>query len=118
MILRTLFRLGGLASLAAIALLSVVSPRLRPVTHVPHDLEHALIFALAGYVLMLGYPGRVIWRLAGVTAFAGVVELAQFFSPGRHPTLRDFLVDSASACAGVLLAALVIKLWKLWVSRR
>ena len=117
MILRTLFRVGGWACLAAIALLSVVSPGLRPVTNVPHDLEHALIFALAGYALMLGYPGRLLWRLAAVTAFAAAVELVQFFSPGRHPTLRDFAVDAASACAGVLLAALVIQLWKLRVRR-
>jgi VanZ family protein len=35
----------------------------------------------------------------------GVLELMQFWAPGRHARLEDFLVDAATACAGFALAA-------------
>ena len=39
----------------------------------------------------------------------GVIELAQYVTPGRHPRLIDFVVDAASACAGAMLAALIAR---------
>lgn len=102
-----LFRVIAWASVAAIVILSLVSPSLRPVTRLPHDLEHLAIFAITGFALGLGYPGRLLQHVALMVIFAGAIELAQFVTPGRHPRLIDFLVDAASACAGAALAALV-----------
>ncbi|HMK79921.1 MAG TPA: hypothetical protein VK438_09735 [Xanthobacteraceae bacterium] len=42
--------------LAAIVVLSLVKPSLRPVTALPHNLEHAGIFALAGLAVGLSGP--------------------------------------------------------------
>ncbi|MGB9365189.1 MAG: VanZ family protein [Xanthobacteraceae bacterium] len=106
-----LFRLIGWACVAAIVVLSLVSPSLRPVTRLPHNLEHLAIFAITGLALGLGYPGRLLHHVALLVVFAGAIELAQFVTPGRHPRLIDFVVDAASACAGAALAALVIR-WK------
>ncbi len=104
------FRIAAWLCLAAIAALSLVSPRLRPVTILPHDIEHVLIFALAGFAMALGYPHRAAHQLIGLVIFAAAIELSQFFVPGRHPRLIDFVIDALGACAGVALAALIARL--------
>ena len=45
---RRLFRAAGWLCIMVIAVLSLVTPSLRPVTFMPHNLEHAAIFAAAG----------------------------------------------------------------------
>src|SRR3954447_25798500 len=104
---RRLFRALGWLCVLAIVLLSLVAPSLRPVTFLPHGLEHAAIFALCGLALGLGYPRRIMHHMAMLVIFAAAIELAQFYAPGRHPRLIDFVVDAVAACAGVALAALV-----------
>jgi VanZ family protein len=106
---RRVFRVIAWVCLAAIVVLSLVSPSLRPVTILPHNLEHLAIFAIAGFALGLGYPGHLVRNLALLAVFAGAIELAQFVTPGRHPRLIDFAVDAASACAGAVLAALIAR---------
>jgi VanZ family protein len=108
--LRRLFQIGGWTCVAAIIVLSLVAPSLRPVTVLPHNLEHAAIFALTGTALGIGYPNRAARSMAALVVFAGAVELAQLFAPGRHARMIDFVVDAASACAGVALAAGIAKL--------
>jgi VanZ family protein len=110
MTLTRLFQICAWGFLAAIGALSLVSPRLRPVTALPHDLEHAAIFALAGLAVGLGYPRHAMRHMIVLTIFAGVVELAQIYVPGRHARVSDFLVDAAAACAGVLVALMFSKL--------
>jgi VanZ family protein len=39
--------------------------------------------------------------------FAGALEFAQIFAPGRYARFSDFLVDAFAACVGVALTALV-----------
>jgi uncharacterized membrane protein len=111
---RRLFRFIAWACVAAIVLLSLVSPSLRPVTRLPHNFEHLAIFAITG--LALGYPGRLARNVTLLVIFAGAIELAQVVTPGRHPRLIDFVVDAASACAGAALAALVVR-WKPGLTR-
>ena len=55
---RRLFQVVGWLCVVAIVVLSLVAPSLRPVTFLPHDLEHAAIFIITGLALGLGYPGR------------------------------------------------------------
>ena len=106
---RRLFRIIAWACVAAIVVLSLVSPSLRPVTKLPHNLEHLAIFAITGCALALGYPGRLARTMVLLVIFAGAIELAQFVTPGRHPRLIDFVVDAASACAGAAFAALIVR---------
>ena len=106
---RRLFQALGWLCVLAILVLSLVAPSLRPVTFLPHSLEHAAIFAITGMALGLGYPGRVVHHMIMLVIFAAAIELAQFYAPGRHPRLIDFAVDAFAACTGVALAAIVMR---------
>ena len=103
------FQIAAWFCFAAIVVLSLVSPALRPVTFVPHALEHAAIFALAGLAVGLGYPNRSTHHMIALAIFAAAIELAQFYAPGRHPRLIDFAIDAFGACAGVVLAAVITR---------
>ena len=35
----------------------------------------------------------------------GLIEILQFWAPGRHARLEDFLVDALAACVGLAAAA-------------
>lgn len=107
---RKLFQIAGWFCVAAIVVLSLVSPSFRPVTRLPHDLEHLAIFVIAGGALGLGYPGRIARNISFMVIFAGAIELAQFFTPGRHPRVIDFVVDALGGCIGVALAAVASRL--------
>jgi VanZ family protein len=110
MITPRLFQLAGWACVIAIATLSLVAPSLRPVTALPHDLEHAAIFAITGFMLGLGYPNRTQFQMSALIVFAAVIELAQLYAPGRHARVIDFAVDALAACAGVAFAAILTRL--------
>ena len=84
---------------AAIVVFSLVPPELRPITDVPHDLEHFAIFAATGLAFGLGYGPRYPVAIA-LVIFAGAIEVAQLFVPGRHARLSDFIVDAFAACIG------------------
>ena len=107
---RRLIQLLAWLCLAAIVILSLVKPSLRPVTILPHDVEHAAIFALAGLAVGLGYPNHGLRNMIALTVFAAAIELAQLYAPGRHARWIDFFVDALSACAGVVLARLAGRL--------
>jgi hypothetical protein len=106
---RLLIQVFAWSCLASILILSLVAPSLRPV-FLPHKVEHAAIFALAGLAVGLGYPNHTARNMMILTIFSAAVELAQFYAPGRHPRLSDFVVDAVGACAGVALAALLGRL--------
>src|SRR3954468_12654362 len=108
---RRLFRLIAWACLAAIVALSLVNPSWRPATHMPHNTGHFAIFIITGFALGLGYAGRLASHMGLLVIFAAAIEVAQFITPGRHPRLIDFVVDAASACVGVALAALIAR-WR------
>lgn len=100
---RRLFQIVAWLTLGAIGVLSLASPSFRP-TILPHNLEHAAIFALAGGAVGLGYPRRSALHMGALVLFAAVIEIAQFYAPGRHARLIDFVVDAAAACIGVGIA--------------
>ena len=103
------FQAGGWLCLVAIAVLSLVAPSMRPVTFLPHNFEHVAIFALAGLAIGLGYPNRATQHAIAFTLFAAAIELAQFYTPGRHPRVSDFVVDALGACAGVVFALMLTR---------
>jgi VanZ family protein len=58
-----------------------------------------------GLAFGLAYRNRR-WAVAAVAVvLIGVLELMQFWAPGRHARLEDFLVDAGTACIGLALAA-------------
>ena len=104
-----LFQAAGWLCLAAIGALSLVTPSMRPVTFLPHSFEHVATFLAAGLAIGLGYPNRAAQHATALTLFAAAIELAQYYAPGRHPRLSDFVVDALAACAGLAVAALLTR---------
>jgi VanZ family protein len=87
---------------AAIIVLSIVPPRLRPETALPHDLEHFGIFFAMGIAFSVGYQSKRQSLMVLLVIFSGAVELSQFFVPGRHARVTDFVVDGLAVCTGVV----------------
>jgi len=98
-------RLAAWATLMLIVVLTVVPPDLRPETPVPHGIEHALIFLIAGFLFGTAYMGREWILSAGGIAFCAAIEALQLHIPGRHARVSDFVIDGAAAIAGVFVGA-------------
>jgi VanZ family protein len=90
---------------AAVTFATIGPPGLRPHSDLGQDGEHALAFILVGLAFGLAYRQRRLAVAAVSVVMIGVLELMQFWAPGRHARLEDFLVDAATACAGFALAA-------------
>jgi len=95
---------------ATIVVLSLVPPDLRPQSGIPHELEHFLMFLATGIAFGLSYDPRYGLLAMKLAFFAGAVELAQLFVPGRHARFSDFLVDAVAVCAGSVAVSLVTQL--------
>jgi VanZ family protein len=96
----------------AIVVLSLVPASYRPITEAPHNVEHLAIFLTAGLAFGLGYPSRRLLQGLALIVFAGAIEVAQLWDPGRHARLGDFVVDALGACAGTILAWLCLRLMR------
>jgi VanZ family protein len=102
-------RLTAWTALAAIVLLTFVPPALRPVSAVPHVLEHFAVFLLVGGAFASGYPRRQLAIAVAAVPMTAVLELLQLFAPGRHARLSDFIINALGACAGVAVVWLIAR---------
>ncbi|MBI5128448.1 MAG: VanZ family protein [Rhodopseudomonas palustris] len=100
--------LRALAVLAPIILviLTIVPAAERPVTVLPHDLEHFAAFCLTGLIYGFVFARRLGLLLVLAVGFAAVIEVLQIPLATRHARWEDLLVDSAALCLGVLLGRL------------
>jgi VanZ family protein len=87
---------------AAIVVLSVIPPALRPETAAPHNFEHFLIYWPTGLASGLGFRRRLGLLAILLLIFTGSVEIAQLFVPGRHARLSDFVVDASAMWIGLI----------------
>jgi VanZ family protein len=94
------------ALLIAIVVLSLVPAHDRPVTALPHSLEHLTIFFAAGLAFGIGYPQRRLFQFVALLAFTAAIELAQLLVPGRHARLSDFLIDAGGVTVGLWIGFL------------
>ena len=93
----------GLA--AAVTFATLGPPQFRPHADLGRGGEHALAFILVGLAFGLAYRrNRPLTALVAV-AMTGVIEILQFWVPGRHARLSDFIVGALSVCAGLAIAA-------------
>lgn len=97
--------------------LSVIPPSLRPITAVPHKLEHAAIFVMWGMAFGLCYRINLAYQIIGAALFAAAIEIAQYWVPGRHARISDFVVDGLAACAGILFARIFVGPLTTWFNR-
>jgi VanZ family protein len=102
--MQRIFQAAAWLLAGAIVVLSLSPASVRPVTGAAHALEHFLIFLATGMAFGFGYSHRAGLLMIVLPTFAGAIEIAQDWIPGRHATVSDFLVDAASSCLGVALS--------------
>src|SRR3954465_9811294 len=90
----------------AIIVLSLVPASHRPTSGASNELEHIAIYLLAGVALGIGYQKRLSWVAIGLVIFAGLIEMAQLWVPGRHARFSDLLIDGVAAFIGAMAATL------------
>jgi VanZ family protein len=90
---------------AAVAFATLGPPSLRPHSDFSQDGEHALSFILVGLAFGLAYGRNRLLTTAIAVALIGALEIMQFWAPGRHARLEDFVVDASAACVGLAMAA-------------
>jgi VanZ family protein len=106
---RNIGRATAWFALAAIIVLSLVPPTVRPITFLPHKIEHAGIFLIDGVAFGIAYCGQE-WLLSiGAVIFCASIELGQLTIPGRHARLSDFLVDAIAICVGIFVGSMLIR---------
>jgi VanZ family protein len=103
--MKIVFRLSAWLLAAAVAFATLGPPNYRPQSHLGQDGEHALAFVLIGLAFGLAYRSHRLLTTAVAVALIGALEVAQFWAPGRHARLEDFIVDATAACIGFGLAA-------------
>ncbi len=77
-----------------------------------HRFAHVAAYAvLAALIRWAGgsLPRASLWAWLLTAAFAATDELHQSFTPGRHPNVGDWLVDSATAAFVIPLVDLLIR---------
>ena len=89
---------------------SVTFATLGPASYRPHsslgqDGEHALAFILIGVAFGLAYTEHRLRVAVIAVILIGAIEILQFWAPGRHARLEDFIVDALTACLGLAIAA-------------
>ncbi len=94
--------------------LTLVPASERPVTGLPRKVEHLAAFALAGMLLAMAYPGRLLFLGAVAVGFPLILEIAQIPMPTRHARLSDFIVDAV----GMIIGVFVARLWQIGVAAR
>jgi VanZ family protein len=85
--------------------LSLVPGSLRPHTGVSGHLEHAMAYAMTGFIFVPGARDAFARMLAaiGLAWLSGAVEIAQLWIPGRTGEIMGFFWSSAGACFGLIL---------------
>jgi VanZ family protein len=93
-------------ALAAAVTFATLGPaRLRPHADLGQNGEHALAFVLVGLAFGLAYRRNRLLTTFVAVVMTGAIEILQFWAPGRHARLSDFIVDALAACIGLAIAA-------------
>jgi hypothetical protein len=101
----TILRLFAWLLALAVTFATLGPPRFRPHSDLGQDGEHALAFVLIGLAFGFAYTRNRLFTSAASVALIGVLEILQFWAPGRHARFEDFVVDALAACAGFTVAA-------------
>ena len=107
-------RIGGGICLLLLAVLSLLPAEEMVRTRLSGHIEHAMAYAATILLLRLGY-GRWGWLqpTAALVCYAGILELMQRFSPGRHPGVDDWIASSVGVVLGSAAAGAMLRLCSL-----
>ncbi len=95
-------RFAGFLGIAMIIILSVIPGEFRPDTGFSKIIEHAVAYLLVSAMLTVG--GVLPRPALLLAALSALLEMAQFWIPGRTPALADFFASSTGAFLGTELA--------------
>jgi VanZ family protein len=90
---------------AAVTFATLGPPSYRPHSTLGQDGEHALAFILIGVAFGLAYTEHRLRVALIAVVMIGAIEILQFWAPGRHARLEDFVVDALTTCLGLAVAA-------------
>jgi VanZ family protein len=110
--LQKMLKAASWIMILGLVIVTVVPGDERPITGLQHDIEHFLAFALVGVTFGFAYPQSLRVNLSSAFFFTLALELSQIPLATRHARLRDFMVDAAAACLGLVIAHLCRKLVK------
>ena len=99
-----LFRLLAWGLAAAVTFATLGPAKYRPHSDFGQNGEHALAFMLVGFAFGIAYRHNRRVTALIVVVVTGAIEVLQFWAPGRHARLSDFIVDALAACAGLAMA--------------
>jgi VanZ family protein len=80
---------------------------------IPGLLEHFIAYAGSAAVAMAGYGRREggVRIIGYLWVYAGILEYLQRFSPGRDPSIADFVASAVGAlCGGAAVVLLLAKI--------
>jgi VanZ family protein len=106
------FRIIAWLLTAAVTFATLGPARYRPHSPLGQDGEHALAFVLVGLAFGLAYPRRRVLTAGIAVVLIGVLEVLQFWMPGRHARWEDFVVDVLAAGVGIATAAVLDRLMR------
>jgi len=106
-----LLRPIGWGCVGLIAVLSLLPGHEMVRTSLGGHIEHAVAYAGTAALLRLGYPARGKRIAFGLVLYAGLLELLQNFSPGRHPAVPDWLASSTGALVGIAVIHISQQVW-------
>ncbi len=97
--------------MALIAVLSLLPAEDMVRTGVGGHIEHAAAYAGTALLAGLGFSRHGLSRIAAMlVVYAGVLELLQHLSPGRHPGPDGWLASAIGVLAGIGLARFALVL--------
>jgi VanZ family protein len=82
-----------------------------------HPLAHAAAFGILAMLVRWAVertPGANLWAFLFASAFGAIDEWHQSFTPGRHPSIQDLIIDSMAAAVAVMVTDAVIQVRRAW----
>jgi VanZ family protein len=109
-----IFPLATWSCVVLLAVLSLLPAEEMVRTSLGGHIEHAAAYAGTAFLFGLSYPGWG-WKLptAGLVIYAGLLEVLQSFSPGRHPAATDWLASSTGVLVGICAIRAAGTSWRL-----
>lgn len=99
-----MLRLAPWLCVVLLAVLSLVPGDAQIRTGAPGIAEHVMAYCGTAVLFTVGYPARgPVQIILGLAGYAGVLEIAQAFVPGRYATLYDL----SGGVLGVILGCLI-----------
>jgi VanZ family protein len=114
-----LLRTTSVLALLAIAVLSLVPGPMRPHLNVGGQVEHLIAyFATALSCALWIADDHRLRASALLIAYAGLLEMAQLWIPGRYAQLIDFAAGAVGVILGFVVGGLAAPLYRRWAQGR